>query len=320
MTNRSKKVYLCGYLFQDFAKAVFPDYISLKLTASTVANSNPSDLLLWSGSCQLVSQFKGTIVYLDGEAGKMPKIPSILRTRQTRVFYLGVREPPQKVDGHMELFHVAHTTLVRDYSANDLVMLHRQRGSSPVAPHFLLYVNSHCVQFREQAFNELVAAAALQQIELPIAKGRCHGMYPETRRFVNDRGERLKNADKLKGFRFVLAMENTFKDGYITEKIMDAFFAGAVPVYYGTYDVFSIFNRNAFIYYDIKNPVRAISKILELEKNKSAYEDMLKQPILAEHESSLETFFSLRDDIGSGSLRHKIRQLVGIDATREVGF
>mgnify|MGYP006129291897 CR=1 FL=1 len=44
VTNRSKKVYLCGYLFQDFAKAVFPDYISLKLTASTVAKVSTTSL------------------------------------------------------------------------------------------------------------------------------------------------------------------------------------------------------------------------------------------------------------------------------------
>jgi hypothetical protein len=45
-------------------------------------------------------------------------------------------------------------------------------------------------------------------------------------------------------------MENWNKNEYITEKILNAFMAGGIPYYYGTAEVFNIFNRKSFIYYD----------------------------------------------------------------------
>lgn len=45
--------------------------------------------------------------------------------------------------------------------------------------------------------------------------------------------DELSTVDILKNFTFVLIVENTNADGYVSEKIYDAFIAGCIPIYYG---------------------------------------------------------------------------------------
>ena len=47
--------------------------------------------------------------------------------------------------------------------------------------------------------------------------------------------------------KFTLCFESTCHYGFVTEKIMDAFYADTIPVYYGSPTVTDIFNRDAFI-------------------------------------------------------------------------
>jgi hypothetical protein len=95
-------------------------------------------------------------------------------------------------------------------------------------------------------------------------------------------------------------MENRQANGYITEKILNAFLAGCVPIYYGTTEIFDIFNKRAFIWYDIKDPKPALDWIAYLEENRTAYDEMLKEPILANGEETIRKYFSWNDDLGNG--------------------
>jgi hypothetical protein len=54
--------------------------------------------------------------------------------------------------------------------------------------------------------------------------------------------------DIYKNYKFVFTMENSYEDGYISEKIMNAYIAGAIPIYWGTNEVKNIFNPESFIY------------------------------------------------------------------------
>lgn len=53
----------------------------------------------------------------------------------------------------------------------------------------------------------------------------------------------------LSSFKFSFAMENSEGDGYISEKIIDSFLAGTIPIYYGDYMVDEYINPKAFILY-----------------------------------------------------------------------
>ena len=119
---------------------------------------------------------------------------------------------------------------------------------------------------------------------------------------------------KFRGYRFGIAMEGHSKLGYITEKIVNAFLGGTVPIYSGTEDVFAIFNAKAFIFYNASKgksaDMSALHRIAYLEKHPNAYRAMLKEPILKDGEETLRKYFSLSDDVGGGELRRKIQTLI----------
>jgi hypothetical protein len=100
------------------------------------------------------------------------------------------------------------------------------------------------------------------------------------------------------------------QDAYITEKILNAFLGGAVPVYYGTTKIFELFNKDAFVYYDPGDPDKALKRIEFLDSNPKEYAAVLAQPIFAE--GALEKYFSLRDSIGGGMIKRQIRAMLAV--------
>ncbi len=98
-------------------------------------------------------------------------------------------------------------------------------------------------------------------------------------------------------------------DGYLTEKIILAFAAGCVPIYYGSPYIFDVFDARAFIYYNISNPHPALNLVAHLESNATAYNETLGRPILANGMGTVEEFLSISDTVGNGSLKRKIREM-----------
>jgi len=196
--------------------------------------------------------------------------------------------------------------------------------------HFLLYVNSHYVAHRE------MAAFTLSQLKPMHAMGSCQGNiqavpemsgtsraprcqpYPEELRpdsvivpGDSNRESNYFNRVTFQDFRFMLLFEDYNLPGYITDRIVDGFMSGTVPIYYGTEQVFDVFNPKAFIYYDINNPQEALDRIQFLEENPNAYQEMLNVPILADGERTIEKYFSFDDSIGNGMLKRRVRKKFG---------
>ncbi len=91
-------------------------------------------------------------------------------------------------------------------------------------------------------------------------------------------------ADKqafLQKYKFNIAYENSSSPGYCTEKIVDAFAAGAVPLYWGDPEVLGEFNPDAFLwagaYPDTASLLAAID---EIDKDETKYLAMCHAPIL----------------------------------------
>lgn len=81
--------------------------------------------------------------------------------------------------------------------------------------------------------------------------------------------------------KFTLCFESTKHEGFVTEKISDAFFADTIPIYYGSSNVTDIFNKDAFINFaDYSSMDEAIAKIIELDQDDEKYMHMIRQPIL----------------------------------------
>jgi hypothetical protein len=180
--------------------------------------------------------------------------------------------------------------------------------------HFLIYAHSHCVGIRQAAFRQI---ANLGLPDPAYYGGRCDGgvkknttkaqKYPNQVRLRNWED----NRHVYQEFRFCLTMEHVTAPGYITEKILLAYWAGCIPIYYGTLEIFDIFHKDSFIFYDVDHPQEALDQIRYLEQNRSAYQDMLKRPILAD--GAAEKYFSLDDTIGGGALKAQIRRFLNLD-------
>lgn len=85
-------------------------------------------------------------------------------------------------------------------------------------------------------------------------------------KFMNNIGGPVKNKTEfLSSYKFSIAMENTEGQGYISEKILDSFLAGTIPIYYGGYMIDEFINPKSFILIrnenDMKNKIEYIKKI-----------------------------------------------------------
>lgn len=70
---------------------------------------------------------------------------------------------------------------------------------------------------------------------------------PRLKKFPSWRGSVKRKHDILKQYRFCICYENSSYPGWTTEKMLDAMFAGCVPVYLGDPEVCKIVPPNAFI-------------------------------------------------------------------------
>lgn len=149
-------------------------------------------------------------------------------------------------------------------------------------PLLLAYCHTNKVDVRERFYNLFIEKS---NIELCKAYGSCYGKYKKSNEPINDKhdfqGEKIINA--YKNHKFVMAFENNIKKGYITEKIVNAFYSGAIPIYWGSANIKEFFNEKAFINVnDFDNFEECIDYILSLSDKER--EKMLNEPIYTNSE------------------------------------
>jgi len=89
-----------------------------------------------------------------------------------------------------------------------------------------------------------------------------------------------KKEDVLNDYYFSIAMENGSYSTYYTEKIMDCFATGTIPVYYGSPDISDYFNADGIIFLDDSFDMSKITPEYYYSKQdaiKDNYERCLKQ-------------------------------------------
>lgn len=81
--------------------------------------------------------------------------------------------------------------------------------------------------------------------------------------------------------KFAIACENSSHTGYTTEKLVEAFAAGCVPIYWGDPEVTKVFNPKAFInVHDFATIDELVSTVRALDNDDDAYQSMLQEPAL----------------------------------------
>ena len=85
----------------------------------------------------------------------------------------------------------------------------------------------------------------------------------------------------LPEYKFCLCPENSIYDGYVTEKLIDAYAGLTVPLYSGDVSVNEDFNSKAFInYQDFKRTEIFVHDITWFDRELGLYKEMYEQPLL----------------------------------------
>lgn len=158
---------------------------------------------------------------------------------------------------------------------NDLVRaFHKHNHSYYKKTEFcsFVYSNAEAVECRQKIFN------ALSEYKRVNSGGK----------YLNNIGGVVANKlDFQQKHKFVIAFENTSTPGYTTEKIVHAFSANAIPIYWGNPQIAREFNEKAFINchkYGLteKGEADAINRIVEkvkyLDCNDSLYLQKIQAP------------------------------------------
>jgi Glycosyltransferase family 10 (fucosyltransferase) C-term len=339
---------LAGAIFSDAADVVHLEDVPKDAAVASITTFREDDVLIYNcgGPCPLSPAtmdqlFPGPILTINGESDPATcRIGGKEKKRRSRIVALDRIGGGHVDDGDDDngaassKWKEASTYYAGLVLASQPEELRREfvldrsssAPSSGPAELFLIYANSHCVPYREQAYRNLAAIGNVHY------GGACNGQkttwwrgtywwFPQAP--VGHKSDDVRssaagwggNRQLFRNYRFVLCMENANIPGYITEKILVAFLAHSVPIYYGSTEIFDVFNPKAFVYYDINKPQEALDRVAYLERNQTAYRQVLREPILAHGQETYDAYFSLWDDDDDGNkegrLKWAIRERIG---------
>jgi len=107
--------------------------------------------------------------------------------------------------------------------------------------------------------------------------------YKQVDGYGNMFGNSLRTSkfEILPEYKFCLCPENSIYDGYITEKLIDAYAGGTVPIYSGDISVAEDFNYKAFLnYQETKNMDNFVEYVRGWDNNQEMYKHTYEQPLL----------------------------------------
>jgi hypothetical protein len=325
-------IYHCGKFagFPEYAAMmtlVFPEYTMIDIDVLITKrgdpnhfrpkNPQPFDIFLqhWDQKCSvyvyrwLWQFYSGKTIFVYPEAHNYSR-----PVERGDFVELGPLE--MRKSNHIKITYM-QVAFCKFHSRSRMTALFHNRPRN-TGDHFLCYAQKNCVDFREDAFAEL------SKLGKVYYGGKCDGSAgtqtsePVGTYFNNSvkRHNYQANINFFSAFKFCLVMEHAVSEGYVTEKILMAFWAGCVPIYFGTQDVFEYFNKDAFIFYNISNPRPALEHISALLRDDALYNKTLSEPILAKGEATIRKYFSFADYIADGELKQRIRSMIGLHRVR----
>ena len=103
-------------------------------------------------------------------------------------------------------------------------------------------------------------------------------------RFLNNIGGAVDNKKNFETqHKFSIACENSSYPGYTTEKLLQAFAAHTIPIYWGDPEVGKVFNKKAFIdVNDYSSMNQLLNRIKELDNDNEKYIQVMKENMFLE--------------------------------------
>mgnify|MGYP006297496395 FL=1 len=99
---------------------------------------------------------------------------------------------------------------------------------------------------------------------------------------MNNIGRRVQNKRAfIRNYRFTFAFENAAYPGYTTEKLVEAWIEGSIPIYWGNPRIIDEFNPECFINLnDYPSWELAAERVCEVDSDPALMHHMLRQPLL----------------------------------------
>lgn len=123
--------------------------------------------------------------------------------------------------------------------------LYKEKINNENKKYLLIYCNTNKIKEREELFNTFVEKT---NSKICHSYGSCYGKYKETNKGkISGNWENEELIKVYSKYKFAIAMENKCVDGYITEKILNAYYSGCIPIYWGSKNINDFFNPESFI-------------------------------------------------------------------------
>ena len=120
-------------------------------------------------------------------------------------------------------------------------------------------------------------------------------------------GGQEKKVEFYKGYKFVLACENSSSNGYATEKILHAKLAGCIPIYWGDPVIDLDFNPSAFINASSFTSEEALlDRIKMIDENDEEWLKIAASPLIRDLDKCRERLNSLADVITKVSVLKEV--------------
>lgn len=167
-------------------------------------------------------------------------------------------------------------------------------------PNLAAYIAKHSPPHRREFFE------ALRKLD-PTVDGL--GEANRTKKVeLPSRDEWWELTDVYKNYKFGFAMENTMENGYLTEKIMNVYIGGAIPLYWGSPIVKEIFNPNSFIYINDYPDFDSCAKdVVAIGNNPVRLKAMQEAPIFLE-DSHFQQYYDVPAPNWLVKIAEKIKQ------------
>jgi hypothetical protein len=105
--------------------------------------------------------------------------------------------------------------------------------------------------------------------------------------------------DQISIYKFIVSMENSIGETYITEKITHGMLSGIIPVYWGCPNISDIFNEERFVWLktDSRDDMESTCRrMVEIKNSNDLYLDIVNKPIL-KHNKIQRTLDVIAEDI-----------------------
>lgn len=251
----------------------FTDLLSLKYDIEIT--SDKPDLLIYSVFGSDFKKYDCKKVFFTGENFSKEKIPDHYNSadlvmshyddsEKELLFPLWVifinwfnKEQPRPLP--------SNPTFLVDF---DQIQNNRERFLTPNR-RFCAFINNSPVDDRVHLFNEL-------------SKYKTVGSHGKLFNNVGSalRGSEQDKIDLLRFYKMTIAFENSYHTGYNTEKIIQPFAAGCIPIYKGGERVLKYFNMNSFVYANntaFNSEQEFYEKIYKIDQDEKLWKDIVME-------------------------------------------